>query len=69
MSVGTIRSICCVEPLQRPWFALLEEAMHHFLQLAFRLQYLEKRAPFWVQMAPLCRLLHVFVALLKWIDW
>ena len=51
-----------------PWFALLEEAMHHFLQLAFRLQCLEKRAPFLVQVAPSCRLLHVFVALLKWMD-
>ena len=42
--------------------------MHHLFQLAFRLQYLEKRAPFLVQKALLCRLLHVFVALLKWMD-
>ena len=34
--------------------------MHHLFQLAFRLQYLEKRAPFLVQKALLCRLLHVF---------
>ena len=42
--------------------------MHHLFQLAFRLHCLEKRAPFLVQVAPLCRSLHVFVALLKWTD-